>query len=89
MYFKSRNIDKNALAISSNQSKKIDSYNKVIEKFKFIRKNNNLTECPSYWGGYSFEPFEIEFWEGKNSRLNKRSLYEKKNSLWHQSFLEP
>ena len=37
-YFKNRSTDKNALAISSNQSKKIDSYDIVQEKYNKTKK---------------------------------------------------
>lgn len=88
-YFKKRHISKNALAISSNQSNIIPSYDQVIKKYEDAKKNEDLLICPDYWGGYSFSPYEIEFWEGHNFRLNKRDLYRYKNGLWHHSLLEP
>ena len=88
-YFFHRSEEKNALAISSNQSKIIDSFNTVQEKFKKSLKNDDLKECPKYWGGYSFTPYEIEFWEGNEFRLNKRNLYTKDNASWNHYILEP
>ena len=88
-YFKSRSIKKNALAISSNQSKKITSYQKIIDSYKTTLNNNNLLLCPDYWGGFSFKPYSFEFWEGHNSRINKRELYELTEELWNYSILEP
>ena len=88
-YFFHRSEEKNALAISSNQSKIIDSFNTVQENFKKSLKNDDLTECPKYWGGYSFKPYEIEFWEGNEFRLNKRNLYTKDNTSWNHFILEP
>ena len=63
-YFFDRSEEKNALAISSNQSKPIDSYNQVKENYNKSLKNDDLKKCPDFWGGYSFTPYYFEFWEG-------------------------
>ena len=88
-YFFDRSEEKNALAISSNQSKPIDSYNQVKKNYNKSLKNDDLKECPKYWGGFSFTPYEIEFWEGNKFRLNKRNLYRKDNTGWNHFILEP
>ena len=88
-YFFDRSKEKNALAISSKQSKKIRSFEQVKENYNKSLKNNDLKECPKYWGGYSFKPYEIEFWEGNEFRLNKRNLYTKDNTGWNHFILEP
>ena len=88
-YFFHRSKEKNALAISSNQSKIIDSFDKVKNNFMKSLKKDDLKECPKYWGGYSFRPYEIEFWEGNEFRLNKRDLYKKDNNTWNHFILEP
>lgn len=88
-YFFGRSKEKNALAISSNQSKKIDSFNKVKENFNKSLLNNNLKKCPGHWGGYSFTPYEIEFWQGNDFRLNIRNFYKKDGDTWNHFILEP
>ena len=88
-YFFDRSEEKNALAISSNQSKPIDSYNQVKENYNKSLKNDNLKKCPEFWGGYSFTPYYFEFWEGHESRLNKREVYEKRDDSWKHLILEP
>jgi pyridoxamine 5'-phosphate oxidase len=88
-YFFNRSKEKNALAISSNQSKPIGSYDQVKENYNKSLKDDDLKKCPKYWGGYSFTPYEIEFWEGNEFRLNKRNLYRKDNSTWSHFILEP
>ena len=88
-YFFDRSEKKNALAISSNQSLPIDSFNQVKENYYQSLKNDDLNKCPEYWGGYSFTPYEIEFWEGNEYRLNKRNLYRKGNTTWNHFILEP
>ena len=88
-YFSGRDEKKNALAISSNQSKPISSYEKVSENYNKSLNNDNLKDCPEYWGGYSFVPYYFEFWEGHESRLNKREVYEMINDGWSQYILQP
>lgn len=88
-YFSNRSEEKNALAISSDQSTPIQSFSQVKENYDKSLKNDNLKECPEYWGGYSFEPYEIEFWEGDKFRLNKRSLFTKHKDTWKQLILQP
>lgn len=88
-YFSIRSKEKNALAISSNQSARIESYNQVKENYNKALKNDNLKKCPDNWGGYSFTPYEIEFWEGNKFRLNKRNLYKKDKNVWKHFILEP
>ena len=88
-YFIDRTLEKNALAISSNQSKPISSFKQIKENYKYSLKNDDLRKCPKYWGGYSFTPYEIEFWEGNEFRLNRRNLYVKDNASWNHFILEP
>jgi pyridoxamine 5'-phosphate oxidase len=88
-YFNDRERKKNALAISSNQSKIISSYDEVKSKFNMALNYSDLERCPAYWGGYKFKPYEIEFWHGNDSRLNRRDLYVKKIDQWRHYILEP
>ncbi len=88
-HFKKRSREKNAIAISSKQSKTIKSYDEVKRKYQHALKANDLENCPDYWGGYSFTPYYFEFWEGHESRINKREIFEKIDDVWEQSFLQP
>ena len=88
-YFFNREKEKNALAISSKQSKQIDSYNHVKQNYIKSLNNDDLKKCPKYWGGYSFIPYEMEFWEGNEFRLNKRNLYRKDEATWNHFILQP
>jgi len=88
-YFFDRSEEKNALAISSSQSKPIDSYNQVKENYNKSLKNDDLKKCPEFWGDYSFTPYYFEFWEGHESRLNKREVYEKSDDSWKHFILQP
>ncbi len=88
-YFFDRSEKKNALAISSNQSKPIESFSLVKKNYKQSLENDDLKKCPKYWGGYSFTPYYFEFWEGHQSRLNKRDIYEFNGKDWIHSILQP
>ena len=88
-YFFNRSEEKNALAISSNQSKPVESYDLVKENYNKSLKNDDLRKCPKYWGGFSFIPYYFEFWEGHESRINKRETFNKINGFWKHSFLQP
>jgi pyridoxamine 5'-phosphate oxidase len=89
IYFKRRDTKKNALAISSYQSQKISSYEEVVRNYEETIIKSNTKECPEYWGGYSFTPYYFEFWEGHESRINKREVFEKTDGIWKNSFLQP
>lgn len=88
-YFMDRDKKKNALAISSSQSNKIESYKQVELNYQKSLDNDKLTDCPDYWGGFSFIPYYFEFWQGHQSRLNKRKIYELQDNKWENFFLEP
>jgi len=88
-YFFERSEEKNVLAISSNQSKPIDSYSQVKENYNRTLVRDDLKKCPEYWGGFSFIPYYFEFWEGHESRINKREVFDKTDGMWKYSFLQP
>jgi len=88
-YFFTRDTKKNALAISSMQSRKIKSYNDVKENYMNSLKHDDLKSCPDYWGGFSFVPYYFEFWKGDESRINRREVYENSQGKWIHSFLQP
>jgi pyridoxamine 5'-phosphate oxidase len=88
-YFKNRNPKKNALAISSDQSSPINSYEMVQNNYNNSLRLDNLKECPDSWGGFSFTPYYFEFWEGHESRLNKRDVYELNVNEWKHHILQP
>lgn len=88
-YFLNRSKEKNALAVSSNQSQRISSYHKVLNNYKKALKDSNLNQCPKHWGGFSFIPYYFEFWQGHQSRINKRDVYELNKETWIHSIIEP
>ncbi len=89
-HFKKRSNKKNALAISSDQSQKIHSYDEVIKNFENIYHSyDKETKRPDYWGGYNYTPYYFEFWKGNENRINKRDVYELINNKWQHFVLQP
>ena len=89
-HFNGRTKEKNALAISSNQSKAIDSFDEVAKNFHDALKTiTPETVRPNFWGGYSFTPYYFEFWQGHENRLNKRQVFEQQNNEWAEQLLQP
>ena len=80
---------KNILAISSRQSQKSASYEEIIYKYNQIKQESSDFSRPQYWGGYSLKPIYFEFWEGHESRINKREVFDMVNGIWKHSFLQP
>ena len=89
-HFHGRTMEKNALAISSNQSQPIDSFDSVKENFHTaLASMDSESQRPEYWGGYSFIPYYFEFWEGHENRLNRRQVFSMEESSWNESLLQP
>ena len=88
-YFKKRDKYKNALAISSDQSATIESFDIVKNNYNECLVNEDLKKCPDHWGGFSFTPYYFEFWKGDKNRLNEREAFTLLNNEWLKSILQP
>lgn len=91
IYFNSRPFESRIGAIVSSQSERVDSrevLEKELEK-AMIRYKNETPVRPANWGGYIIEPTEIEFWQGRTSRLHDRLQYIKNGDKWEIFRLYP
>ena len=89
-HFNRRTNEKNALAISSSQSKIINSFDEVKKNFhNTLETITPETQRPVFWGGYSFIPYYFEFWQGHENRLNKRHVFEQQDNEWVEYLLQP
>ena len=73
MHFQSRDIKKNALAIISNQSEQIKSYEEVVKRYNSFlnKKDNSKIVRPDHWGGFSFVLIILNFGKDTNQELIK------------------
>jgi pyridoxamine 5'-phosphate oxidase len=90
-YFYSRPVLSQIAAVVSNQSSKIPSREILQNSFDSEKEKadaNNIKR-PENWGGYLVSPVRFEFWQGRESRLHDRFLYEKAGTEWVISRLAP
>ena len=91
-YFISRPRDSQVAAWVSSQSHHLSSRQALMQKFAEMKHKfgEGKIPLPSFWGGYRVEPLEIEFWQGRESRLHDRFLYRKEeNGDWRIERLMP
>jgi pyridoxamine 5'-phosphate oxidase len=91
-YFQSRPRGSQIGAWSSPQSAVIDNRGILEERVKQMEKKFEgftVLPKPQQWGGYAVEPFLVEFWQGRPSRLHDRIEYIKLDSSWKIHRLAP
>ena len=90
-YFYSRPILSQIAAIVSSQSSKIPSREFLDSQFELFKEKSNTDNIkrPENWGGFLVKPVRFEFWQGRESRLHDRILFEKNEENWLISRLAP
>ena len=90
-YFHSRPLGSQVGAWSSPQSQVIPnraflekSFEENTEKYK-----EGIVPLPPHWGGYIVHPTQVEFWQGRSSRLHDRIRYSFENHQWSKVRLAP
>ncbi len=86
-YFATRPRESQIGAWASPQSEFIaenHDFEKVENELKLKFENEEIPR-PKHWGGYLVKPVEVEFWQGRPSRLHDRILYKKNiNGEWEK-----
>lgn len=84
-YFQSRPRESQLGAWVSPQSTPLTD-RKILEERKTALEKKfegqDILPKPEQWGGYLVNPFLIEFWQGRPSRLHDRIVYTLKDKLW-------
>ncbi len=90
-YFNSRPEGSKIGAHTSPQSKPIA--NREFLENRYLELSDKFKEKdiprPENWGGYVVKPTNIEFWQGRPSRLHDRILFTKTNDSWKIERLAP
>jgi pyridoxamine 5'-phosphate oxidase len=91
-YFFSRPFGSQVGAWVSPQSQPIKDRQTLAEKEEALYQElkPDTISRPEHWGGYRVLPHELEFWQGRPSRLHDRILYRLNNAgEWEISRLAP
>lgn len=90
-YFHRRPLESQVGALVSAQSRVI-AFDKNLEsevEKKMSELKGQEVPRPDYWGGYLVRPVEIEFWQGRPSRLHDRLCYRLEGDVWKKVRLAP
>jgi pyridoxamine 5'-phosphate oxidase len=90
-YFRTRPAASQIGAWVSHQSGVITSRDELEKREAEIKQRFTGGEVPTpdFWGGYRVVPQEIEFWQGRRSRLHDRILYTRSSNGWKIQRLAP
>jgi len=91
-YFRSRPRESQIGAWASNQSATLKDRDQLLEQLEVFRKKFEGRDVPrpEHWGGYLIVPYRVEFWQGRESRLHDRILYDlKEDGKWGMRRLSP
>ena len=90
-YFASRPKDSQLGAWASQQSATISSRSLLVSQFESMKNKFSKGEVPlpDFWGGYRVIPQSVEFWQGRESRLHDRFIYQRSETGWSINRLSP
>lgn len=91
-YFQSRPRLSQIGAWASPQSTLLSDRQLLEDRFRQIEerfKDHAVLPKPKQWGGFEVDPFQIEFWQGRPSRLHDRIRYTNIDGQWKINRVSP
>lgn len=90
-YFATRPRGSQVAAAASHQSSVLEDRAELEERVRSVRDaaGDGPVEMPERWGGYALLPDEVEFWQGRESRLHDRIRYRREGDAWVKERLAP
>lgn len=90
-YFQSRPLASRLGAWASEQSRVIRDREVLEQRFAELKATyaDETVPRPPHWGGYRVIPHQIEFWQGRTSRLHDRLRYRLEQGSWLLERLAP
>ena len=91
-YFYSRPRASQLAALASQQSRPLSSRRELEEAYRNLEKQVDGLEVPlpEDWGGFLIVPRQVEFWQGRESRLHDRIVFVRsRTGGWERSRLWP
>ena len=90
-YFMSRPRESQIAAWASEQSRPLSARAVLEQQFNAIRDKfeKGTIPMPDFWGGYRVVPEQMEFWQGRRSRMHDRFRYFLEGDGWRIERLQP
>jgi pyridoxamine 5'-phosphate oxidase len=91
-YFATRPLDSQLGAWASRQSAPVAGREPLDRAFAAAAERfaGGEVPAPDFWGGYRLRPSRVEFWQGRESRLHDRLVYQQReDGGWAVERLQP
>jgi len=91
-YFATRPLDSQLGAWASRQSEPVAGREPLDRAFAAAAERfaGGEVPAPDFWGGYRLRPSRVEFWQGRESRLHDRLVYQQReDGGWAVERLQP
>ncbi len=91
-YFRTRPRGSQIAAWASPQSQRLSDRKALEERVLEMEKKfpeGTEVPIPPQWGGFRVDPYQIEFWQGRECRLHDRVVYRREGKAWVRERVAP